>query len=131
MKVLRLTDQVEIKFGDIVVTISPISREQKADISSCVKMHAGKEIVDYEGIAIKTIQYSVKNVTGLTDYNGENYNLFFEPGVKTLPILTEECAMELLGVFASTPITQALSQVVSQNLSEIEGIEFKVVSRKK
>lgn len=126
MKILRLTDSVEIKHNEITVTIKPINREQKAQISSCVKMSGGKEIADYEMIGIKTIQFSVKELKGVKDYHGKNYELEFDG-----EILTEQCAIELLGAFASTPITTALSSAIAQDLSPIDGIEFRVKQSKK
>lgn len=127
MKILKLTDLIDIKANDITVTISPISRKQKAEISSAVKMHAGKEIVDYELIALKTIQFSVKAIKGIKGYDNQPYQLEKDNEGN----LTEDCAYELLGAFSSTQITKALSQSISGDLSEIDGVEFKVKSEKK
>lgn len=126
MKILKLTDSVEIKHDGVSVFVAPMSKEQKAQVSSCVKMFAGKEIADYEAIGIKTIQFSVKSIKGIKGYDNKDYELSFDGDC-----LSEDCAYELLGAFSSTPIVGAISQVVAQNLSPIDGIEFKVKSEKK
>ena len=128
MKIIRLTDRIRIKCNEIEVVIAPLNKHQKAEIQSAFKTKDGKTEVDYEALALKTIQFSVKTVSGITDYNDEQYVVSFE---HDMDILTEECAMELLGVFSSTNITAAISAAISQNLAPIEGVEFKVESPKK
>lgn len=131
MKVLRVLDRVKIKSGDIELLISPLSYAQKIEISNCIKMDAGNQMVDIQKTAMLTLAYSIKEVKGLSTFSDEGYELEFTNDSKTK--LTEECTGELISVFASTNLFGVINSVLAGKLDieNSEGIVIEVLPKGK
>ena len=129
-KILRLSDIVEIECGEIKVGVSTLSAMQRSEIGNCITMSGGVERMDNQKTALLTIKHSVKQLSGIENHDGTNYELVFEDIQKTT--LTENCAVELLTFFTSTPIYDAINMATVGILtSKIKGVSMKVLTEKK
>lgn len=86
--VYRITDKVDIKVDDIVVTISPLNYKIKADMQACVM--AGKPM----DAAVLALKNSIKGIKGLKLHDGSEYELEFESDGS----LKEDCITDLLNI---------------------------------
>jgi hypothetical protein len=131
MKILRVSDRVSIKANGIELLISPLSYAQKIEISNCVKMDAGNQMVDIQKTAMLTLAYSIKSVKGVTTFSDSDYELEFTDESKTK--LTEECTGELIAVFASTNLFGIINSVLSGKLEveNAEGVTIEVLPKGK
>lgn len=97
-KIYRKSDRVkvQIKSGEDTITLhlSPLSQHEKSEVQSLMmKSMATKDPASAsEGIR-KSLQYSLKKVEGITDTNGEAYNLEFENG-----LIKQECIDDLMNM---------------------------------
>jgi len=92
MKIYKTTDRIEVKVRDITIQLSPLTLDQKSDIRGCVHTVSGVERVDEGKIAMLSIMYSIKYISGATNPDGSDYNLSFSDNGN----LTKECVEELL-----------------------------------
>lgn len=133
-KILRLSDRVKLKIGEITFTIAPLSYMQKQELGSCTRIVKGEEVFDLLKSQALYIKYALKDIDGVVDYNGEKYELSFEGD-----ILTDDCVSEVMSLeenekFSSVywQILNGLKEVVDPVSGEkMEGVELKVVSEKK
>lgn len=94
MKIYRLSDRVSVKIGELVFKLAPLSFTQKAEILDCKKIVAGEEILDRIGATKLAIKYSLKDVEGLEDIDGNKYELDKDDSGN----LSDSCIDELLNV---------------------------------
>jgi hypothetical protein len=86
-RVYRLKDRIDIELsGGLVVTISPLSVAQKAEVAALAMKGQALDA------AQKAIKYAVKDITGVEDEDGA-YKLQLENGV-----LTDECVEDLMNM---------------------------------
>lgn len=92
MRVYSTKDRIKIKMDDVVVSISPLTYEQKKVVQEMLVKAQGKESL-YMDASYTAIRFAVKDISGLTNANGEKYELEFEEN-----ILTEGCMDDLLNI---------------------------------
>jgi hypothetical protein len=86
-RVYRLKDRIDIELsGGLVVTISPLSVAQKAEVAALAMKGQALDA------AQKAIKYAVKDITGVEDEDGA-YKLQLENGV-----LTDDCVEDLMNM---------------------------------
>jgi len=86
--VYRTSDRIKIKVGELVVSVSPLNRYQKAKVQELTMV--GKDI-DAASTALKA---GIKNIEGLEDIHNEPYKLVFDDNKE----LTDECIDDLMNL---------------------------------
>jgi hypothetical protein len=129
MKILRVTDRIKIMANEIEIIISPLTYAQKIEISNCVRMNAGNQVVDVQKTAMLTLAYSIKEIKGITTFSDTDYELEFLDDNKTQ--LSEECTGELIAIFAPTQIFGVINSILSNKLDiNVDGIAIEVLPKK-
>jgi hypothetical protein len=127
-KIYKRSDRIKLKIDDVVVTLAPLSFDQKTEAQDY--MLRGRAKSDYKLMSKSiaySIQQSVKDISGLENEDGTPYKLEFENGV-----LTDTCIDDLFNielhkklVMICTSLTQGIPQVFTdENGKPIEGVEF-------
>lgn len=96
MKIIRASDKVKIKIGDISVTVQPLSYAKRIEQGNFVKIEDGKEKHDYTSQLIHVVKNSVKDIDGVQDASGEKIVLEFDGDS-----LTDDCASDVIGILES------------------------------
>jgi len=78
--------------GEVTIWVSPLTYEQKISLASSTKVVSGQEVIDNVSVALKSLKYSIKDVTGLTGFDGQPYELSFDAD----GTLTDECVSDLM-----------------------------------
>lgn len=81
--VYKVTDTFDLKVDNVVVSLSPLSYEVKADMQAYVL--AGKPM----SAGVLALRHSVKNIKGLKLPDGSDYELEFENGVLTKSTISD------------------------------------------
>lgn len=130
MKILRLTDLVLIEYSNLKIKVSTLTASQRSEVASAITVFGGVERIDNQKSAMLTIKHSVKEIEGLENFDGTPYVLSFDDSLKTS--LTENCAVELLNLFSSLPVYDAINMAtVGMINSKIKGVSMKVLNEKK
>lgn len=95
LKVYKTSDRIPVKIGDVVVKVSPLTYQQKIDISNCTKTVGGQEIFDATRSAFLAIKFCVKEVSGVVYADGSKFELEFEDGVLKDDTVDEIMNMEI------------------------------------
>lgn len=77
MKILKSTDRVKVKIGDIALIISPLKQSQKLVLSGMTKIVDGHEVQDIGAMVSYIVKNCVRGVEGVTDFNDEPITLTF------------------------------------------------------
>lgn len=133
-KILKLSDRLKLKIGEITFTLAPLSFSQKQELASCTKTVKGEDHFDLLKAQVLYLKYGLKNVEGLECYDGSDYALEFEGDV-----LTDNCVSEIINLEEKEKLTTAAWQLLQgvKELrdpitgEELEGVELKVVSEGK
>ena len=125
MKLYKITDRIKIKIGDMVVSVSPLTYDQKIEIQTALSQGTDAKSL-YTG-SILAMRYGIKEIKGIELIDGSEYELQFEDGV-----LTEECAKELLNVEMGNELLAACNAFVSGIPKQIpiKGVEIVNPKRK-
>ena len=127
-KIYRRSDRIRIKIDDMVVTISPLSLDQKTEIQDLIAR--GKVTSNYkmvtEGITL-AVKYSVKKIENLFDYDDHEYKVEIENDR-----LTDECVNDLFNIELHKKLTMICTSLLSSIPSEfldingqkLEGVEI-------
>lgn len=91
MKILKNTDRVSVKIDTVTLKLSPLTFQQKSEVQGfMMEATKGNTQAGLEGARL-AVKYSVKDMLGVTDIDGEKYNLELgEDGC-----LTDECCADL------------------------------------
>lgn len=127
-KIYKCSDRIKIKIDDVVVTIAPLSLDQKTEAQEL--MARGKINKDYKMITkgiVATIRYALKDISGLEDSEGQPYKLEFEDN-----ILSESCINDLFNIQLHQKLVMVCSSLLGnfptdfrdENGNLIEGVEF-------
>lgn len=82
MIVYSKNDRFSLKMGEVEFLVSPLTQKQKLEILSIGKIANGNESKTLE-MAMKTIQYCLKSVSGIKTGLGEEFVLEMKDGVAT------------------------------------------------
>jgi hypothetical protein len=107
-KVLRMSDRIKVKIGELSFELAPLSNDRKIEISSCTKKQDGIDVYDHGSAQHLYVKYSLKKVTGLTDYNDNEYKLSFENEV-----LTDDCVSEIFMIPQKQDLMAAAWQLLN------------------
>lgn len=103
--VYDVNDRIEIKIGEIVFTVSPMTRKQKAHIiAMSTSRDRGEDVANMYESTFLYIKYCVKSVKGIKDSNGDDYKLKFDEDGG----LSDRSADALLNINVSSPLLSYL-----------------------
>lgn len=134
-KIYTINDKIPVKIGDIIFYISPLKYSQKCELQSYMtKAIEDNNMQLAQDAAFKAIQYSVKDVKGLTHMDGSEFRVDIEEG-----ILSEESVDNLLNIEHSTKLAALCTSLINGIANKIidpytgktmEGISFEVTEKK-
>ena len=122
-KIYRRTDRIKVKIDDVVITLAPMSIDQKIQVQELTIQGQVKRDLRASTKAIAlAMKFSIKAVDGIEDSEGNPYKLQFE-GEE----LSDECVNDLyelnflpkMAVVCST-----LAGGVPENFETLEGVEI-------
>jgi len=91
MKIYRTTDRISVKIDDVTIKLAPLTLLQKSEIQTYLaEASKGKGQSGLQG-AMLAVKYSLKDIKGVEDQDGNPYELKFDGDV-----LADECVEELL-----------------------------------
>jgi hypothetical protein len=136
-KIMKMSDRIKLKIGEIEVVIAPLSFSRKQDFASCTKIVGGKEEYDLGKAQYLYMKYSIKDIKGLENYDGSKYELQFSDESKSE--LTDECVDELMNIEIKQTLMNAMWQLLNgiQELKDpmtgekLEGVNLEVMSQGK
>lgn len=125
VKLYKTTDKVPVKVGPITIQISALSFEQKAEIQAELVKADPLSILRAARLAIK---YSVKDVKGVEDIDGNEYQVEMEN-----EMLTDSCVDDVLNLDQDDKISLVCTSLLNgipkefvdpQSGKKIEGISI-------
>ena len=123
MRIYKTTDKVNFKVGDAMFTIVPLSRLQKMDILSISsRKESGLAIDSGMEMTALSMKYSIKDVQGLKDGDGDEYKVLFDDQ----GYLTEQSVDDLFNIEEALPLMTAMASLTSGigKLNSIQGVEI-------
>lgn len=133
-KILRLTDRIKLTIDKVIFTIAPLNHYQKIELANCSSMEGGDEHTQLLKAQAMYIKFAVKDLKGVQDYNGDDYELEFENDV-----LTDNCVSELLSLDQRNKLTTAAWQLLNGinamvdpiTGEKLKGVKLEVDSKRK
>lgn len=93
-KILKMSDRLKIKVGEVEFLIAPLNQLQKIEITECTKIDkSGNEVFDFIRAQTLLVKYGLKGISGVVDDDGEEYKLEFEGDH-----LTDDCVSEVFTI---------------------------------
>lgn len=136
IKIPRMSDRFEIKIGEVIFIISPMTYQQKAEINGITRIVDGEVVADSERQAYTSIKYSIKEVRGkIQNYDGTQYKLEMDGDV-----LSDNCVSELISglwagslIFAAHSLIDAIPDEIIHPVTGkvIEGVSIKLEEHNK
>lgn len=126
MKILKTTDRVKLSIPDstVSVTIAPLTSGQKIEIASKMKMEKGESVPDYNQQGMLLVKYAVKNIHGVTDYEGKEYSLDFSD--ENNLELTDSCVEDITSVLSDSDLILPVTLAANKVLSKIKDVKVEV-----
>jgi hypothetical protein len=122
MKLLRPTDIITLKQGEIEVDFSPLKYEHSLELSKLITTIAGKSVVDQGKQTALIVKYCVKEMRGVKDYSDEPIILRAGPNG-----MGDEDITTVINVLINTPFLPQLTYIsTSATPKELEGVELKI-----
>ena len=107
-RIFRASDRIPVKIDDIVITIAPLTFNQKIELQA-IMMSAGKDPLNALKGARQAVKYAVKAVSGIKDMDGNEYNVAMgEDG-----LITDDCVDELLNLQEQPKLIALCSQLIA------------------
>jgi hypothetical protein len=135
-KILRLSDRIRIKVGDVSFTIAPLNQFQKIEISEQTKMDkGGSEVFDLARAQTLLVKYGLKDIEGVKDANGDDYKLEFDGDC-----LSDDCVSEVFTIPEKSNYVTAHFQCLNEypdklvnplDGKKLKGVALELVTKKK
>lgn len=123
MIILRTTERVPCKLGDITVWVSPLSWEQKTSLYKHRIQNSGEVTEEQTKMIMDTLKLSVKRVDGINKCkfsDGSQVTLEWVDGK-----LTNESIEILISVLGPVPVSRLSSAILTDALTgKVEGFEI-------
>lgn len=125
MIIYKPTDRIEVKIGEVRLKISPLTALQKTNLMSITKMKGGEEVADLSQMALMTLKYSVKDISGVnaTFADGSEFKLDYEED----GTLSEDGLTALMQVLDNGTLTNIAARLLGKGISglnEVPGVEI-------
>lgn len=98
-KIYKITDRISVKIGGLMVKLSPLTFEQKAEIQALAVSGDFKKTLEAARLSVK---YSVKEIDNLQDATGKPYVLEFDSSG-----LKDDCINDLLNLEENESLSMA------------------------
>jgi hypothetical protein len=122
MKILRTSDIITLKHGELEVDFSPLRYDKSLEVAGAARIDSGNTIVDMARQTALMVKYSVKEVRGVTDYNENAVTIKSINGE-----LNEDDISTIITILSKTPFIAPISYISTSCLpKKYEGIEIKV-----
>ena len=118
MIIYRPSDRIDIELGDLIVTLSPLTFEQKSDVFE-TQVKAGEQVQDQTKSSRKAIAYSVKDVKGAKSWDGEDFSLEFEGGK-----LSSDCVDVMMSIPDTAELIKAIGTIVRGEDIKTSGVKL-------
>lgn len=102
--------RIPIEIGEVKFWVSQLLVGQKSSLLDLTKNEAGEQKTDKYAFAFKLIKYCVKEVEGLTYYDGRDYSLSFDPDGN----LSDDSVNELFQLDQSSSLIIAASHLFNK-----------------
>ncbi len=127
IKILRLTDRLNIKIGEVSLSLAPLTLFQRQEMLSNAEKFDGKSEEQIRKSTILAMKYSIKSIDGIEDFMGNKYELSFDE----FGNLTDNCVLELLNTEISDKMILSCyamiygmpNKIVGSDGKEVEGVE--------
>lgn len=128
VQVIPIGTLLDLKVGDIVFTITPLTYQQKAEIQSVGMKSGGATYEDATQALALTIKYMIKDIKGIRDHKGNKFKLKFDGDFVSEDSISDIINLPNMGLLHRVTSNWALNGATT-NLEEIfgesiEGIEF-------
>lgn len=123
MVIYKSSDRVGVKIGDVLVKLSPLTALQKANLMGLTKMVGGREVADTSLMAIMTIKYCVKEVSGVDAKfaDGSDFSLSYDPDGS----LSDESLSSVMQVIDNGTLTNIAAQLLTKGMDlSVPGVEI-------
>lgn len=110
MRIYKTTDKIEYKLGELSIKISPLSVDDKNNLTEL--MFKGQQKADVKLLmegSLYALQCAIKEIKGLEDGEGNPFELSFDDSGK----LTKECASDLLNLEQSSNLIGLCSSFIN------------------
>lgn len=104
-KIYRLSDRIPLNIGGLTAKVGPLSFSQKAEIQA--EVLKGDAMAPLRGAKL-AIQYGLKELSGLIDGSGQEYQLEITDGK-----LSDVCVDELLNLQISEKLAMICLNLIS------------------
>lgn len=120
-RIYRTTDRIKLKIDDIIVTISPLSASQKAEINTYHMDFAKGNIESATNAVVTAMKYAIKDIEGVEDADGKPYELEFDGDY-----LSDDCVSDLLNLELNGKLQTVACSLANgvPNDFDLEGVEF-------
>jgi len=115
IKILRVTDRVQVKIGEVTVSLAPLTMFQRQELLAHVEQSDGQDVNDIRKATVMALKYSVKDIEGIEDMDGNKYELSFGSD----KCLTDDCVLELLN-------TEISDKMIHSSYSMIYGLPTEI-----
>lgn len=105
-KILRITDRVDFKIGEVTFTCAPLNKDQKMEITSSFIEKGKDQKFNLAKAQQLYLKYSIKGISGVEDFHGNKYELSFDENGN----LTDDCLSEILQIEQNPKLLTALWQ---------------------
>lgn len=134
-KILRMSDRINFKIGDVEFVMSPLSNDKKIELAQCMSLKSGLQEYDLLKAQHLYVKYGLKEVRGLEDVDGNAYELEFEGDY-----LSDDCVSEIFYLKEKNLFMTAAWQMLNElndklidpvTNKELKGVKINVESAKK
>lgn len=120
MKILKLSDTITLKSGDIEVDFKPLRYDQSIEINDTLKFKAGDPIIEMAKQTSLLIKYAIKEIRGVKDYDDTDIIIKEKDGV-----LGEDDISLAINVLSKTPFLPPVSYIAtSSQLREFDDVKM-------
>jgi hypothetical protein len=115
MQILRVSDTVTLKSGEIEVDINPLNYSQNIEVSNCLKIVAGKEVSDANKQTELLIKYAIKEVRGAKSFDGSSFVIKREGSELNIEQITDAISIlmktKLIGHLSTVAYTASVKEM--------------------
>lgn len=121
MIVYKMSDRIPIEIGEVKFWVSPLSYGQKMELASCSSTVSGEQKIDGQKFATLLMKFSIKEVEGITNFDGTPYVISFDKD----GTLSQDSLDELLQIEQSASVLKAATHLfTSMSDYEVDGVKI-------
>lgn len=108
--IYKTTDRIKYDLGDIQIEISPLDYHDKSALWALASKTQNGDVESLMKGSAEAIKRGVKNVIGLKNPDGTDYQVQFESSGK---YLTDECVSDLMNIKESNNMINLCGQLIA------------------